>query len=186
MTEEQRSCVDCAAVLRGWTEWQAANVLAVAEGREPIPCPDEAPSATRRKAPHGGPRSARCTTHYRKRKAAERAAKHEAYVARTYSLSEREYGKLYEAQGGVCAICERATGATRRLSVDHDHACCNGGVSCGYCVRGLLCRPCNDMLGHLRDDWQAFARAVRYLTQKPAAERVLGKRRTAERQERMP
>lgn len=131
---------------------------------------------TARAAPHPGPR---CATHWRVKVRERKEKAHAAHVARTYSLDDREYNLLYQAQNGVCALCQRATGATRKLSVDHDHACCSGGVSCGYCVRGLLCRPCNDILGHARDDWKFFARAIKYLTHKPAAETVLKKRRTA-------
>lgn len=103
-------------------------------------------------------------------KAAQKTARHAAYVRKTYALVDGAYDALKEAQGGVCAICRRATGATRKLSVDHDHRCCNGPVSCGRCVRGLLCRPCNDMLGHMRDDPDAFVRAVVYLRNPPAQE----------------
>lgn len=105
-----------------------------------------------------------------------KARAHERYVQKTYSLGDQDYGYLYEFQGGVCAICNRANGATRRLSVDHDHACCKGSTSCGKCVRGLLCRPCNDLLGHCRDDWRMLARAIRYL-QSPHGARVIKERK---------
>ncbi|MGW0939070.1 endonuclease VII domain-containing protein [Streptomyces sp. NPDC002666] len=112
-----------------------------------------------RPAPHPGPR---CATHWRAEKKRRKAAAHEASVQRTYGLKPGQYEQLYEAQGGTCAICTRATGATRRLSVDHNHKTDE--------VRGLLCRPCNDMLGHARDDWAFFGRAARYLTNPPARE----------------
>lgn len=99
----------------------------------------------------------RCTTEVR-REISDRA--HRARVARVYGIEPGDYDKLYEAQGGRCAICQRATGASRRLSVDHDHATGK--------VRGLLCRPCNDILGHARDDWRYFARAWSYLSAPPA------------------
>lgn len=127
-----------------------------------------------RPAPYPGPR---CATHDREVRRARKAKNHGKYVQRQYGLGEHDYGYLYEAQNGTCAICERATGATRRLSVDHDHKCCNGPVSCGACVRGLLCRPCNDLLGHCRDDWRMLARAIRYLQNPPGGE-VLRKRRS--------
>lgn len=128
--------------------------------------------ATYRAAPYQGPR---CKTHWQAYKRKSKGQAHATYVKRTYDLDAHEYGKLYEAQDGLCAICRRANGSTRRLSVDHDHKCCPGGVSCGFCIRGLLCRPCNDMLGHARDSWEFFHRAARYLTGKPAAETVLGR-----------
>lgn len=138
-------------------------------------CKDCAPSAGSlpRPAPNPGPR---CATHWRQFKREQKAKRHEAYVSKTYSLEQREYEKLYEGQDGTCAICKRATGATRKLSVDHDHKCCSGSISCGFCVRGLLCRPCNDLLGHARDDWNFFARAIRYILCPPAVG-ILGKKR---------
>ena len=150
-----RICKDCKA------EWlTAASPEAVLLGFEAA-----VPPAKRRPAPYSGPR---CATHDRDVRRARKAARHGSYVQKTYGLGEYDYGHLYEAQNGVCFICQRANGATRKLSVDHDHKCCNGPTSCGACVRGLLCRPCNDMLGHARDDWQMFARAIRYLTAPPA------------------
>ena len=91
---------------------------------------------------------------------ASREAAHRASVARTYGIGRDGYDLLYAAQGGTCAICQRATGRTRRLSVDHDHVTGE--------VRGLLCRPCNDMLGHARDNYRMFVRAASYLLTPPA------------------
>jgi hypothetical protein len=102
-------------------------------------------------------------------------ARREAAAARLrqvrYQLTAQDYAALHVAQGGVCAICRRATGRTRALSVDHDHAAeAAGGVRAS--VRGLLCRPCNDLLGHVRDDPTVLLRAAGYLTD-PPARRVL-------------
>lgn len=85
-----------------------------------------------------------------------------------YTLTAAEYDEIYAAQGGRCAICRRATGARRRLAVDHDHSCCNGPTSCGRCVRGLLCKSCNKSLGFYRDDPEAFRRAADYLERWPS------------------
>lgn len=38
-----------------------------------------------------------------------------------------------------------------RLVVDHDHRCCPDTHSCGSCVRGFLCAPCNSAAGLLRE-----------------------------------
>lgn len=37
------------------------------------------------------------------------------------------------------------------LAVDHDHACCPGPISCGECVRGLVCQHHNLAIGQLHD-----------------------------------
>lgn len=121
---------------------------------------------TRRKANYPGPR---CATHHRLRKQQRSKASHGKHIQATYGITSDEYDKLYEAQGGRCFICQRATGARRRLAVDHDH-------ETGY-VRGLLCKACNyKVLGHLRDDTEAFQRAINYLNNPPAFG-VIGKRR---------
>jgi hypothetical protein len=109
------------------------------------------------------------------------AAAHAGSVARTYGISAAQYQALLEAQGGRCYLCRRRS--SQRLAVDHDHACCPGKVSCGKCVRGLLCAPergCNlGLVGYVesvtktRDDAVAMAeRLVSYLTDPPAS-RVL-------------
>lgn len=67
-----------------------------------------------------------------------------------YSMTPEEYAALLVAQGGTCALCDRAQSPDgRQLSVDHDHDCCPGKTTCGECVRGLLCSPCNRLLGWL-------------------------------------
>jgi len=129
-----------------------------------VTCKDCEPG-TKRPTPHPGPR---CATHHRAVVKARREAARDKRIEQTYSLSPAEYEALLAIQGGVCAICRRATGKVRRLAVDHDHSCCDGPTSCGRCVRGLLCKPCNRMLGHLRDDPEAARRAAEYLTYPPA------------------
>jgi hypothetical protein len=85
-----------------------------------------------------------------------------------YAITPEVYAALYRLQGGHCAICQRATGERKRLAVDHDHSCCNGPTSCGQCVRGLLCKSCNQTLGRFRDSPEAFERAAAYLRHPPA------------------
>ncbi|QMP84432.1 endonuclease VII [Streptomyces phage Dagobah] len=102
----------------------------------------------------------RCHSHGVQRRRLVKAGAHERRIQKVYGLAAGEYGQLYIFQGKACAICRRATGATRKLSVDHDH---KTGLA-----RGLLCRPCNDLLGHLRDDREAARRIYQYLTHPPA------------------
>lgn len=100
-----------------------------------------------------------------RREASERA--HDRRVAVVYGLEPGEYQILLAAQDGRCPVCLRATGRSKRLSVDHDHRL-TGRDS----VRGLICSTCNKMLGHARDDPDFFRRAIAYLLN-PPARRVL-------------
>jgi hypothetical protein len=127
-----------------------------------IDCVAEGVSSTR-PAPYRGPR---CATHDRIERRRLKDAAHERHVVNTYGLGPGEYKALYDGQGGRCAICARATGRTKRLANDHDHACCAGPQSCGLCVRGLLCGPCNDLVG--RYSIEQLQRAIGYLADPPA------------------
>jgi hypothetical protein len=138
-TRPRDYCKDC---------WQVEEDLDIAHSKKPRPIAKDS----------GG----RCATHWRMEKARRKAANHERHVQNTYGLQPGDYDRLYTHQTGVCAICKRATGATRKLCVDHDHATGK--------VRGLLCRPCNDMLGHARDSDMFFYRAAGYLQRPPASE----------------
>lgn len=123
------------------------------------PCKDcMAQGWTKRPAPHPGPR---CYTHHRAVVKARSKAAHESRVQKVYGLGDGDYDRLYEGQGGACAICQRAYGKSKRLAVDHDHATGD--------VRGLLCSPCNSMLAHARDSTQFFTKAYYYLRSPPAA-----------------
>ena len=119
---------------------------------------------SKRKTPHPGPR---CATHHRQVRGERRNRSHAKRLEEVYSITAEDYAAIYDLQGGVCAICRRATGARKRLSVDHDHNCCNGPHSCGKCVRSLCCGPCNKMLGHMRDDPEMAERVINYLTDPP-------------------
>jgi hypothetical protein len=121
--------------------------------------------STTRRLSRPGPR---CATCHRTRKAASKRSAHSRHLELTYGITREEYDRIYQEQGGVCAICQRATGRTRSLSVDHDHSLGSGRNS----IRGLLCRPDNSYLGHIRDDPAMLQRAIDYLAH-PPARRVL-------------
>lgn len=117
-----------------------------------------------RKADYVGPR---CYTCHR---AVVRTRQDRAFDQRlraTYGITAEQYWQQYERQGRRCAICQRATGASKKLAVDHNHSCCSTTPTCGTCNRGLLCATCNKTLGHYRDDPAAFARAAEYLRNPP-------------------
>lgn len=121
----------------------------------------ECPTGSKRPAPHPGPR---CYTHHKLAVRVRRDRAHDLMVQKTYGLGPGEYRALLAAQGGKCWICQRATGRTKRLAVDHNH---ESGK-----VRGILCGPCNQLLGHVRDDPDVLIRAAQYLIN-PPAERLL-------------
>ena len=83
-------------------------------------------------------------------------------LRRQYKLTPQTYDAILVSQGGVCMICKTPP-IGKRLSVDHDHACCPGEVTCGECVRGLLCHNCNWWLGLIDDDLGKLVHAENYL-----------------------
>lgn len=90
--------------------------------------------------------------------------RHKAY---TFKAELKRYGttvawyrnKLIE-QKGTCILCEHlnhSCGTIQRLSVDHDHNCCDThATSCGECLRGLLCETCNLRLSYLEQTVKDF------------------------------
>lgn len=88
----------------------------------------------------------------------------DSYLARVYNMREEDYAELLRSQGGVCAVCRRSEPSGRRLSVDHDHACCpTAARSCGRCIRGLLCSSCNTAAGSMDDDPDRIRALASYL-----------------------
>lgn len=76
---------------------------------------------------------------------------------RQYRMDPGTYIALVERQGNRCALCMRqaadCTGKT--LNVDHCHATGR--------VRGLLCKNCNLLLGHVGDSKETLSRMIVYL-----------------------
>lgn len=81
----------------------------------------------------------------------------------TYKLNRSDYNKIWAAQAGKCAGCERDFAHPdlcelrigQRPEVDHDHKTGK--------VRGLLCRRCNDFLGKVADNKDTLERLRAYL-----------------------
>lgn len=135
----------------------------MAKQTECIDCNEEG-LVTSRPAPHPGKR---CATHHRAVKRTRSEGAWEKRIRETYDLSAEEYYEVLESQGGRCPLCERATGATKRLSIDHDHL--DGRL------RGVICARDNAILGHMRDDPAMARRFAEYL-ENPPAQKVLGDR----------
>lgn len=78
-----------------------------------------------------------------------------------YGMTITEYDRLFEEQGGVCAICGKPEtaktryGTPKQLAVDHCHRTGK--------LRGLLCIRCNTWLGYQEKDPERLIRAADYL-----------------------
>lgn len=70
-----------------------------------------------------------------------------------YGLTLERFDEMVVEQDGACAICGEVPEYV--LNVDHDHS--TGAV------RGLLCRPCNLGIGHLREDPRILRSSLAYL-----------------------
>lgn len=110
--------------------------------------------------------SKQCVAEQRRRDGRIRQSSRKHLLGR-YGLTQETFNALLAEQGGGCAICGSTDPKTHhgKWHIDHDHACCvgRGQRTCGSCVRGLLCGPCNTGLGQFGDDPDRLEAAVKYL-----------------------
>lgn len=74
-----------------------------------------------------------------------------------YGITVEEFDQMVDIQGGKCACCQRepqGKGAAAVLNVDHDHVTGR--------VRGLLCNPCNQAMGLMKDNPSMIRQLLRY------------------------
>lgn len=77
-------------------------------------------------------------------------------LLKKYNLTMEEYNQLLEKQNGLCAGCGKHKDSFKNpLSVDHDHRTSK--------IRGLLCQPCNLILGNAKDNPVTLQRLIYYL-----------------------
>lgn len=87
-------------------------------------------------------------------------SRHYGYM-RYYNISTEDYVRMFNTQGGKCAICHQPEtsldkhGNVKILAVDHCH---DSGK-----VRELLCYACNSMLGQARDNISTLEAGIAYL-----------------------
>ena len=80
----------------------------------------------------------------------------ELNLLRQYNLTQVQFDKILEKQGGKCAICPRTEpSGSGTWHVDHDHE--------SNKVRGLLCMHCNRALGYFMDSPGLLQQAELYL-----------------------
>jgi hypothetical protein len=120
-----------------------------------------------------------------KHRAADRAwalknpeSKQNSRLKGRYGLSLAEYGELFKAQKGLCALCDEPMlpggPRTEKPSVDHDHTCCpvsKARKACGKCVRGLIHIRCNTGLGAFKDDMTLLQKGINFLKRYEAKKR---------------
>lgn len=92
---------------------------------------------------------------YKKRTNPEawRRTNYDYELRKAHNMTIEDYDILFAEQDGKCKICKQPS--TKFLSVDHEH-------STGL-VRGLLCNPCNLLLGNARDNPETLRAAALYL-----------------------
>jgi len=72
-----------------------------------------------------------------------------------HGIDLNEYERMSKEQNHTCAICHIPPREGQNLDVDHDHATGK--------IRGLLCGPCNRMLGSARDNPMTLREGALYL-----------------------
>ena len=75
-----------------------------------------------------------------------------------FGMTLEDYDRLFEAQGGVCAICKSPHSGHRKvrdLIIEHDHTTGR--------VRGLTCQFCNHGLAGFKDNIDNLKAAILYL-----------------------
>lgn len=98
--------------------------------------------------------------HHQNRPLDDRREYHLASRLRAFGLTIEQYRSLEAVHDGRCWLCgefEMVTknGEAQRLSVEHDHSCCDFEPTpqhplCGKCIRGLCCHRCNrQVLGNI-------------------------------------
>lgn len=79
-----------------------------------------------------------------------------------HGLTSGQLNELVIEQNYCCAICKIHL-ENKHWNIDHDHKHCNEKFGCIECVRGVLCRNCNLVLGFSFEDPTILENAIKYL-----------------------
>lgn len=82
-----------------------------------------------------------------------------------YGITPSIWQEMLDKQNNQCAICKHLLADTGpyRAEMDHDHSCCPGQITCGKCLRKILCQNCNRLLGAAKDSISILQAAINYL-----------------------
>jgi hypothetical protein len=91
------------------------------------------------------------------------------YFKKVFHLTPDDIKLKLTEQDFKCVVCD--TYIADKFVVDHDHSCCPPAENakgrtrktCGNCVRGFLCGPCNRGIGLLKEDKDILMNAIKYL-----------------------
>lgn len=84
------------------------------------------------------------------------ARKPYSWIATRFRIPQEEALIWYQKTMGSCEICGTDwQEGQHKLCIDHDH---NTGK-----IRGVLCKPCNHVLGHSYDNIDTLESAISYL-----------------------
>jgi hypothetical protein len=89
-----------------------------------------------------------------------RVRSREGYLLRTYGITEADYERILEDQGGVCALCGKKPSPRRRLAVDHDHTIKR--LYGTIVVNGLIHSRCNTAFGKFEWSDEVLHRTIKY------------------------
>lgn len=86
-------------------------------------------------------------------------------------LTPKEFQELFNAQGGLCALCKKPMvlgedfldGLSPVIDHDHSRKCCKGNRCCEKCRRGIIHRKCNTGIGMFDDNPVSLRLAAEYL-----------------------
>jgi hypothetical protein len=158
-TDEQRRARLCANTKRHYhrniEKMRAKDRARYAERREEV--------SARKRAAYAADRENKIATVVRwqnRNPEKVKQSQKERNLWRWYGLTMKDFESLFLKQGSMCPICLcKSPEGKNPWHVDHDH-------KTGQ-VRGILCSPCNLMLGHAKDNPQTLRAAIVYLTCKP-------------------
>lgn len=90
-----------------------------------------------------------------RRQALRAATVRRNHLKTRFGLTVEDFDRMYEAQGGKCAVCPRDLEEGYKTHVDHCHETGK--------VRGLLCFYCNTSLGKLKEDEDTIRNLLAYI-----------------------